>query len=70
MFQVIDRLFDKFESRTCENCKYCKEDSNETAVWIECRCKNSPMEYNSLISDDGYPSIIDFGCSEFKRKIT
>ena len=65
---TVDEIFNDFESRTCDNCKYCEEDSNDTDVWIECRNPLSEMEHTSLLSDAGYPNIVDFGCNKWEQK--
>lgn len=56
------------ENRTCENCKYCLEDSNNTDVWLECRKPDSPMEYHSVITDIiGYLTT-DFCCNRWEPR--
>jgi len=65
---TVNKIYDDFKKQTCENCKYCIEDNNDTDVWIECRKKDSPMEHNSLLTEKGYPNIINFNCSEWEEK--
>lgn len=65
---IIEEIYNDFEARTCESCKYLKEDNNDSDIWIECRKKGTPMEYTSLISEKGYPNIIDFKCGHWEKQ--
>jgi len=51
----VDKIYDDFESRTCENCKY-------NLNGIECNCNESVVEW---LDTDTFP---DFGCNKFERK--
>ena len=53
--ETIDKIYDDFESRTCENCKY-------NLNGIECNCNESVVEW---LDTDTFP---DFGCNKFERK--
>ena len=57
----IDKIYDDFENRTCENCKYYKEE--------ESYCKN---EENEVFEFDNYKKMKvpdwKFGCNRFERK--
>ena len=56
------------ESRVCSNCEFCLEDNNDTDVWLECRNPDSPMQYNSVITDiTGYLTT-DFCCNRWSPK--
>ena len=58
---VIKKIFDDFESRTCDNCKWCKlggEYDNDT-------CENTSI---SAHLDTGTMVASDFGCNRFERK--
>jgi len=51
---VIDIIYDSFESKTCENCKYYK---------------NQNCENGESIASDYYQLLDpDFGCNKFIRK--
>ena len=54
--ELIDNIFDNFESRKCINCKY----------YVEYKCKNPFIFNNSII--DGQANLIDFGCIKFEYK--
>jgi len=65
----IDEIYDDFESRTCENCKYYYLDGAPN-LYI---CNILPIE-GELLDDNGfivrgffYPEK-DFGCNKFERK--
>lgn len=65
---VIEEIYNNFESRACRNCAWCKEDSNDTGVWVECRNKDSMMYSNSLLTERGYPYIVKDSCSKWEEK--
>ena len=56
------------ENKSCWGCKHCLEDSNETSVWLECRCPNCPMEYNTVVTDPYGEVDTDFCCNRFEPK--
>lgn len=66
--KFIDKIYDNFESRSCNNCKFCLEDSNDYDVWLECRCPDSPMEYSSVITDIAGYLTTDFCCNKYEQK--
>lgn len=53
---VINEIYDDFESRTCENCKYCIDDGSSGYV---CKGMSDVIHISS---------IDDFGCNKFERK--
>ena len=56
---VIDDIYDEFESRTCENCEYYRVDILFSKKW-DCT-KNIPSQ--KVVN---FPPK-DFGCNSFKR---
>ena len=54
--------------KSCEGCKYCIKDSNDTDVWLECRCPDSPMQYTSVITDIVGYLTTDFCCNRYEPK--
>jgi len=58
------------ENNNCWECKHCLEDSNETSVWLECRCPDCPMEHNTVITDQYGEVDTDFCCNRFEPKAT
>ena len=64
MIDLVDEIYNDFESRTCENCEY-----NELLNSGENACSNDYMvaEFNTYPQ---YPLIVDsdFGCNKFERK--
>ena len=61
---VIDQIYDDFESRTCENCKYV-ENSGQTYSTAVQKCKlgiGDINEWGSVFCSK------DFGCNKFERK--
>lgn len=62
---MVDTILAIKQFEQCANCKFKLEDCNKSDMWIECRCPNSPMNYNSLT--DGGTFLISFGCSEFQQ---
>jgi hypothetical protein len=63
VFQVIDKIYDYFESRTCENCTYRIE--SDYSGWSECnKCCSEEIVYGT---NDGVVSS-SFGCNNFEKK--
>ena len=59
--ELADELYDEFENRTCENCKYFKEGEDITHI---CTIGNS-----CGVDEYGVPTVLmSFGCNEFKEK--
>ena len=54
--EVIDEIYDYFKSRTCENCKHYRIES-------ESCCNNRSFVYNLPIAIHK-----DFGCNKFEAK--
>jgi len=61
VYEIINEIFDDIESRTCENCKYYKEEGNY--------CNN---EENEIFEFDNYKKMKvpdwKFSCNRFERK--
>lgn len=61
--ELLDDIYDDFESRTCENCKYYDATtynvSNDTTGF----CKRL-----AIGRADAYIEFEDFGCNKFTRK--
>lgn len=66
--ETIDKVCNEYESRMCATCEFCIEDSSLGSIWVECRKKGSPMNYVSLLTEKGYPNIIDFSCKYWEIK--
>jgi len=60
--EVIDKIYDEFESRICKNCKYYS--SNELLRGI---CKNFQLKLKTL-GLHFVPQSEDFGCNKFEKK--
>ena len=61
--EVIDKLFDDIESRTCQNCEEFKISKGFNGTEFTC--------YKGYGNTNMYGYIFterDFGCNEFKRK--
>lgn len=60
---MLDKIYDDFESRVCENCKEFKISKGFTGIEFTCYkgygCTN---EYGIIFTER------TFGCNEFKRK--
>lgn len=56
---LIDKIYDDFENRSCENCKFKYV---VDSMCTECRCNESPIDY---IDFDCFPF---FSCSEWEPK--
>ena len=56
-YRLIDKIYDDFESRTCENCKYNIATANEDIMW----CNNS-----DALED--FEVFANFGCNKFERR--
>jgi len=65
--ELINKIYDDFESRICENCEYYQEIKYFDLKYIEGR-DDTPWKYRmqcvKLYEDYGK----DFGCTTFKRK--
>lgn len=61
-YKMIDIIYDDFDSRTCENCKYVHARLNSFGQIIDYMCHNdmSPIETECVKSD--------FGCNMFEKK--
>ena len=58
---VIDQIYDDFESRTCENCKYRDTERPISHVnWRECNNRDNIMSYQE--------TLYSWGCNDFERK--
>jgi hypothetical protein len=68
MLKRITELEELQAPKTCETCRYCKEDSNDTSVWIDCTKPNSPMTHSSLTDEHGV--LMKFGCIYHEPKDT
>jgi len=55
LFSVIEDIYDDFESRTCESCKYISADKNK------CNANNSAIVWLDI------ETFSDFGCNQFER---
>lgn len=58
---------ESLENISCNNCKYVLENSNDTDVWLECRCKDSPMNYSVITDIFGYLNT-NFYCNRWESK--
>jgi hypothetical protein len=58
--ESLDRIYDDFKSRTCENCKYIR------VLWIgdALECSYGIRQYET----DYFIVEKDFGCNKFERK--
>ena len=60
--QIINKIFNDFESRTCENCIYFKRDIAEYGEY-EGKC------LANIISEQDLSTVKeDFGCNKFERR--
>ena len=57
---LIDEIYDDFESRTCENCKYFIDEKGTKLQFCNARTVGGIIGWN------GYGK--DFGCNKFERK--
>ena len=57
--EFVDRIYDDFESRTCENCTYLYRPDLTNGIY---RCEN-----NVVTIEDGEIEL-DFGCNKFSCK--
>ncbi len=60
IFKIIDMIYDDFESRTCENCKYFKKETDDFG-FCEYTSKKETNSKNIFVV------YKDFGCDRFKR---
>ena len=59
--ELADKLYDDFESRTCENCKWCdKEDKSKNEMHY-CGHPCDDMDVFTYMP-------LGFGCNQFERK--
>ena len=56
---IIDKIYDDFESRTCENCTYLYRPDLTNGIY---RCEN-----NVVTIEDGEIEL-DFGCNKWEAK--
>ena len=65
IYRIIDDIYDDFESRTCENCKYWKQENKAQKEGSTGMCKQ-------YVDTDKYFSIgivgKNYGCNRFKMK--
>ena len=63
VYDFINKIYDDFESRTCENCKHAKK-------VIGCPCCHHGFECSDITRYSNSPVRVDsdFGCNKFKRK--
>ena len=59
IFYLVKKIYDDFENRTCENCKFKYV---VDSMCTECTCNDSPIDY---IDFDCFPF---FSCSEWEPK--
>ena len=62
--KLLNKIYDEFESRTCENCTF----SGNNFTY---RCSNSEVNAMLMTSYIGSPSLnpsFDFGCNKFEMK--
>ena len=52
---IVNKIYDDFESRTCESCKYISADKNK------CNANNSAIVWLDI------ETFSDFGCNQWKR---
>ncbi len=57
--KLINKIYDDFESRTCENCKYFIDERNTRLQFCNARTEGGIIGWN------GYGK--DFGCNKFER---
>ena len=59
---VINQIYDEFESRTCDNCRYRQTNNANDMYW--CINQYGANKYRNMdIRVD-----LDFGCNKFERK--
>ena len=65
LIEVIDMIYDDFESRVCENCKYAEKIIGCPCCHHGFMCKNkSVIMYHA----ESMRVSSDFGCNKFERK--
>jgi len=66
---LINKIYDNFESRTCENCKYGHIEEDYLILCNADFYDNSIYDTADNLLDNAlfYPSK-DFGCNKFERK--
>jgi len=68
-YDFIDKIYDDFESRTCESCKYFTSVMNNQEPM---ECSNeflNKMDENLDVSDNYFRPDKNFGCNKYKQKI-
>ena len=67
---IVDRIYDEFEARTCENCKYYTYCSKENGL-TNCSLPYHRCSNNDIDADGTWfcPPNKNFGCNLFERKI-
>jgi len=58
---IVDEIYNNFESRICKNCKWIHKGQYEGEFW----CINPK---NSIIAEDGMFVNENFGCNRFERR--
>jgi len=58
IYKHIDRIYEEFKNRTCENCKHKYVVSNDC---VECRCNDSMIDFLDL---ECFP---EFGCNKWEK---
>lgn len=56
---AVNRCWEEFESHTCSNCEYYKEDTDSVMY-----CEKDVSEYSNM----EFEVSITFGCNKFKRR--
>ena len=65
----IDKIYDSLEKQKCSNCYYCRTDSLDNDLFIECYNRATPTDGMDLF-DAMTGGIVDFSCSGWtKNKI-
>jgi hypothetical protein len=64
---ILNEVFDDFESRTCESCRHCESQFGEMFCQLE---ELKTQEYNSIM---GFTDVCmevskDFGCNKWREK--
>lgn len=62
IYELLDRIYNDFESMTCENCKYWTMNFHIGAG----TCEKGIKQKETI--DTWYDTYIDFGCNKFSCK--
>ena len=66
--EMVDKIYDDFESRTCENCKH----SYSSSIVNPTHCSEVTFPYFNEVDaeweDMSMEITKDFGCNKFERK--